>query len=179
MRDKAVNQTRNNKVRQSGRVVTAARRQTAAQEKARITGKKTRRPSAVEQSAVEWQKEQETRARKAQEAKLRTFRQAKEHPFSPQPMSFQADETQLPEDNVGWKPYDQEAAQRGNKERKGDAGERDVARPNTVTLFVLSRRMMAVEKGSALGRKPADPRSWALELEARRWAEGSARRRNK
>jgi len=176
MTDKAVNQTGNSKVRQSGRVVTAARRQTAAQEKARISGKKTRRPSALEQSATEWHNEQETRARKAQEAKLGTPRVGEERSFSLQPMSFQADETQLPEDDVGWKPYNQRQRE---KERKGDAGKRDSARPNTVTLFVLSRRMMAVEKGSALGRKQVDPRTWALELEARRWTEESARRKNK
>ena len=173
MRDKAVNETRNSKVRQSGMVVTAARRQTAAQEKARITGKKTRRPSAVEQSAVEWQKEQEIRARKVEEANLRTFRQAKEHPFSPQPISFQVDETQLPEDDVVWKIYDQ------RPQKKKDTGNRDTGKPNTAMLFAISRYLMAIEKAGALGRKPVDPRTWALELEARRWTEESARRKNK
>lgn len=108
-----------------------------------------------------------------EEANLRTFRQAKEHPFSPQPISFQVDETQLPEDDVVWKIYDQ------RPQKKKDTGNRDTGKPNTAMLFAISRYLMAIEKAGALGRKPVDPRTWALELEARRWTEESARRKNK
>ena len=72
-----------------------------------------------------------------------------------------------------WKIYDQ------RPQNKKDTGNRDTGKPNTAMLFAISRYLMAIEKAGALGRKPVDPRTWALELEARRWTEESARRKNK
>lgn len=51
------------RVRQAGRIVSAAARQAMAWEKARITGRKPRQLSALEQEAVEW----EAKAKKTEE----------------------------------------------------------------------------------------------------------------
>lgn len=42
-------------------------------------------------------------------------------------------------------------------------------RVNVVGVGSLARRLMAIERARALGRKPIDYRAFALELEARRW----------
>jgi len=51
------------------------------------------------------------------------------------------------------------------------------SRVNIAGVCALSRRLMAIERARMLGRKPVDPHTWALELEARRWAEERARQR--
>ena len=44
-------------------------------------------------------------------------------------------------------------------------------RPNLARIAALSTRLMAVERARLLGRKAFDHRAWALEQEARAWAE--------
>ncbi len=43
-------------------------------------------------------------------------------------------------------------------------------RVNATGVGSLARRLMAIERARALGRKPVDFEAWALEVEARRWA---------
>lgn len=50
-------------------------------------------------------------------------------------------------------------------------------RLNTAGIGALSRRLMAVEKARALGRKPLDLRLYTLEKEAEAWAEKSGDKR--
>jgi len=165
-----VNQTEDGQVRQGSRIVTAARRQAVVKEKARITGKKTRQPSALEQAAVAWEKEQEAAARKAEQERLGISRQVETYPFSLQQVSLQGDGHEPPEDEVGWRPY--------NSPPEKDEGKRTATTATKIVnmsgVCALSRRLMAIEKARALGRKPVDLEAWALELEARRWAEERA-----
>ena len=152
-------------VRQASRVVTAARRQAVAKEKARIAGEKARKPSPLEQAAVEWEKEREARARKAEEEKLGISRQAETCPLSFQQMQLRADGTEAGDD-VGWKPYSPR-----REKRMATTGRGEIAK-----VCTLSRRLIAIERARALGRKPVDHGAWALELEARRWTEERARK---
>ena len=46
---------------------------------------------------------------------------------------------------------------------------------NMAGICALSRRLMAIERERALGRKPVDVQARALELEARRWVRGRAK----
>jgi len=48
-------------------------------------------------------------------------------------------------------------------------------RINMAGVCALSRRLMAIERARALGRKPVDFGAFALELEARRWVRGRAK----
>jgi hypothetical protein len=48
-------------------------------------------------------------------------------------------------------------------------------RVNVAGVGSLARRLMAIERARALGRKPVDSGAWALELEARRWVRGRAK----
>ena len=160
-------------VRQGSRVVTGTRRREVAREKARITGKRARQPSALEQAAAEWEKEREARARKAEEERLRISRQGETCPFSLQEVSLQPDGIESPEDEVGWKPY---GPGRGKEEKKGTATT-VTRRVNMAGVCALSRRLMAIERARALGRKPVDLKAWALEQAGRRWAEERSRRK--
>ena len=46
---------------------------------------------------------------------------------------------------------------------------------NMAGICALSRRLMAIERARALGKKPVDFGAFALELEARRWVRGKAK----
>jgi len=168
-----VNRSENAEVRQSSRIVTAAARQAMAKEKAKITGKRTRQPSAVEQAAVEWEKEREARARKAKEERLGIYRPWETCPISLQQVSLQADGIESPKDEVGWKPYNPEREK--EKEAEKRTATTVTGRVNMAGVCALSRRLMAIERARALGRKPVDLRAWALEQAGRRWAEERAR----
>ena len=76
------------------------------------------------------------------------------------------------ESDVNWKPYSQEQGQ-GYGDKNMILGTRRV---NRAGIYAMSRRLKSLERARALGRKPADPRSYLLELEAKRWAEERARR---
>ena len=160
----------NGEVRQASRVVTAARRQAVAREKARITGERARQPSALEQAAVEWERQREAEVRKANEEKLRISRRVETCPLSFQQVSLQADGIEPAEDEVGWKPYSPEQGN-GDKKRTATVVTRRV---NIAGVCALSRRLMAIERARALGRKPVDLRAYALEQAGRRWAEERA-----
>jgi len=47
-------------------------------------------------------------------------------------------------------------------------------RVNAAGVGALARRLMAIERARALGRKPVDAQALALELEVRRWLEERA-----
>jgi len=165
-----VNQTEDGQVRQGSRIVTAARRQAVAKEKARITGKRVRQPSALEQAAVEWKKEQEAKARKAEQERLGISRQMETYPFSLQQVSLQGNGHEPPENEVDWKLYSSPPEKNEGKRTATTV----TKRVNMAGVRALSRRLMAIERARMLGRKPVDLGAYALELEARRWAEESA-----
>jgi hypothetical protein len=71
------------------------------------------------------------------------------------------------ESDVNWKPYSQEQGQ-GYGNKNMILGTRRV---NRAGIHAMSRRLKSLERARALGRKTADPRSYLLELEAKRWAE--------
>ena len=144
----------NGEVRQASRIVTAVRRQAVAREKARITGKRARQPSALEQAAVEWERQREAEVRKANEEKLRISRRVETCPLFFQQVSLQADGIEPAEDEVGWKPYNPEQ-EKG--EKRGTAIV--TRRVNMAGVCALSRRLMAIERARALGRKPVDLRA--------------------
>lgn len=158
-------------VRQGSRIVTAARRQAVAKEKARITRKKTRQPSALEQVAVEWEKEEEARARKVEQERPGISRQVETYPLSFQQVSLQGDGHEPPENEVDWKPY----SSREEKEEEKRTATTVTKRVNMAGVCALSRHLMALERARALGRKPVDLGAWALEQAGRRWAEGGAK----
>jgi hypothetical protein len=162
-----VNRPETGGVRRSSRLVTAAARQATAKEKARIAGKKGRKLSVLEQEAMEWEKEGEAKAGKGQGERLRISRQVEMCPFSFQQVQLGTDASGA-DDYVDWKPY---SSQRG----KGAATV--TRRVNMAGVCALSRRLMAMERARALGRKPIDLRAWALELEARHWTEERARKK--
>jgi len=167
-----VNRT-SDEVRQGSRIVTAARRQAVAKEKARITGKRVRQPSALEQAAVAWEKEQEARARKAEQERLGISRQMETYPFSLQQVSLQGNGHEPPENEVDWKPYSS-PPEKGEGKRTATTVTKRV---NMAGVCALSRRLMALERARALGRKPVDLGAWALEQAGRRWAEEKAGRK--
>jgi len=163
-----VNRT-SDEVRQASRIVTAARRQAVAREKARITGKRVRQPSALEQAAVACEKEQEAKARKAEKERLGISPQVETCPLSFQQVSLQLDGTKA-EDELDWRPYSSPLEKDEDKRMATTV----TKRVNMAGICALSRRLMAIERARALGRKPVDLEAWALELEARRWAEERA-----
>ncbi len=162
----------NGEVRQASRIVTVVRRQAVAREKARITGKRLRQPSALEQAAAEWEKEQEAKARKAEVERHKIPRQVETHPFSLKQMQLSANITEA-DDDVGWKPYNP----RPEKEKEKRMATTVTRRVNMAGVCALSRRLMAIERARALGRKPVDLRAYALEQAGRRWAEERAKRK--
>lgn len=48
-------------------------------------------------------------------------------------------------------------------------------RVNVAGIGSMARRLMAIERARALGRKPLDYGALALELEARRWTEAKGK----
>ena len=75
------------------------------------------------------------------------------------------------EDGLGWKPYS-----------PGREIEKDRSMATTLTrkanmagICALSRRLMAIERARALGRKPVDIGAWLLEQAGRRWVEERAK----
>jgi len=144
-----------------------------AKERARITGKKARQPSALEEAAAEWEKGREAKARKAEEERLRISRQVEACLFPLQQVSLQADDIEPPEDEVGWKLYNPEQ-EKGEKKGTATIVTRRV---NMAGVCALSRRLMAIERARALGRKPVDLRAYALEQAGRCWAEERAMRK--
>lgn len=165
-----MNQTEDGQVRQGSRIVTAARRQAVAKEKARITGKKTRQPSALEQVAVAWEKEQEARARKAEQERPEISRQVETCPLSFQQVFLQAGDIESPGDEVDWKLYSPPP----EKDEDKRAATTVTKRVNMAGVCALSRRLMALERTRALGKKPVDLGAYALEQAGRRWAEERA-----
>ncbi|MDI6869292.1 MAG: hypothetical protein QMD88_06895 [Coprothermobacterota bacterium] len=161
-----------NGVRQASRIVSAAQRQAMAKEMARITGNKANQPSALEQAAVEWEKEQEGEARKTSEGKLRISRQVEVCPFSFEQVQLSAKSTELAED-TGWKPYGRQQEKKEEKRTTTIV----TRRVNMASVCALSRRLMAIERARALGRKPVDFWAYTLEQVGQRWVEERARRK--
>lgn len=157
-------------VKQGSRIVTAARRHAVAKEKARITRKKTRQPSALEQIAVAWGKEQETGARKVEQERPGISRQVETCPLSFQQVFLQAGDIEFPGDEVDWKLY----SPLPEKDEEKRAATTVTKRVNMAGVCALSRRLMALERARALGRKPVDLGAYALEQAGRRWAEERA-----
>lgn len=73
---------------------------------------------------------------------------------------------------ASWKPCFEERGGYRNKNEIPAA-----RRVNSAGISALSRRLMSMERARALGRKRIDPRSYILEIEARRWAEEIAKRK--
>jgi len=161
-----VKRSENGEVKQASRIVTAVRRQAVAREKARITGKRARQPSALGQAAVEWERQREAEVRKANEEKLRISRRVETCPLSFQQVQLSANGTEA-EDDVGWKPY--------SPRREKRIATTVTGRVNIAGVCALSRRLMAIERARALGGKPVDLRAYALEQAGRSWAEGRVR----
>ena len=76
------------------------------------------------------------------------------------------------DDELDWKPYHPGQ----EKDNYRSAVTTVTGRVNMAGICALSRRLIAIERARALGRKPVDVQMWALELETRRWAEERARR---
>ena len=74
-------------------------------------------------------------------------------------------------DELGLKPYN--AGQADDRDKS--VARKVTSKVNMAGVCALSRRLMAIEKARALGRKPVDVQAQALELEARRWARGRAK----
>jgi hypothetical protein len=100
------------------------------------------------------------------EERLRIPRQVEMCPFSFQQVQLGTDAAGAG-DYVDWKPFSLRRERRTATTRRGEIAK----------VCTLSRRLIAIERARALGRKPVDLRAWALELEARHWAEESARRK--
>jgi len=116
-------------------------------------------------------KEQSTRANIRKQEIIAIPRQVETCPFSFQKVLLSSNGIQA-ESDVNWKPYSQEQGQ-GYVNKNMILGTR---RANRAGIYAMSRRLKSLERARALGRTPADPRLYRLELEAKRWAEERARR---
>ena len=110
-------------------------------------------------------------ASKSEGQEIRISRQVETCPFSFQKVLLRSNGIQA-ESDVQWKPYSQEQGQGyGNKNKI--PGPR---RTNRTRAHAMARRLIRLERARALGRTPAEPRIYRLELEAKRWAEERAMR---
>jgi len=75
------------------------------------------------------------------------------------------------DNGLGWKPYSLRQRDVGNRNRATMVA----SRMNMAGVCALSRRLMALERARALGRKPVDLRGYALEQAGRRWVEERAK----
>lgn len=155
-------------VGQGSRIVTAGARLAMAREKARITEKRARQPSALEEAAAEWEKEREAKLKKVEEERLGSSRQVEACPLSFQQVSLQSNGIGPTEDDVGWRLFNPRPEKADQKRR---AATIVTGRVNTAGICVLAVRVKAMERARALGRKPVDLRAYALEQAARRWAQ--------
>ena len=115
---------------------------------------------------------QKPNASKSEGQEIRISRQVETCPFSFQKVLLSSNGIQA-ESDVQWKPYSQGQGQGyGNKNMIPGPRRANSAR----RVGAMARRLMRLERARALGRTPADPRKYRLELEARRWAEERARR---
>jgi len=141
--------------------IARATRVAMAWEKARALRLKARRPSPLEQTATEWKKEQEVRARRIEEERLRVSRKVEARPFSLHQVAFQARPRPLPpeEEEASWKPY--LAPEREGKRRR--------MRRGGIAVGSFATRMIQRERAGCGRRVVTDPRARALEEAARRW----------
>ncbi|MFH1560620.1 MAG: hypothetical protein ABID84_04340 [Chloroflexota bacterium] len=145
--------------RQSTRVVTAARRQEMAAERALMLGPKRALPTALEVAAAQWEKEREARAKEAQEEKATLPRASAEAPsFSLQQLSLRVDGIEADEE-VGWKSY---MPPREGKPRRRRLG--------GIAVGSFATRLIQRERAGGAGAV-TDPRARALEEAAQRWEE--------
>ena len=144
--------------RQSTRTVTATRKRTIAEERARILGRKRTPPSALEVAAVQLGREQEAKASRAQEKHREVSRQQEAPSFSVQQVSLRANSVE-PDEDVGWKAY----PQRQESKRRG-------RRLGGIAVGSFATRLIQRERSGGR-RLVTDPRARALEVAARRWAE--------
>lgn len=114
---------------------------------------------------------QKSSASKSEGQEIRISRQVETCPFSFQKVLLSLNGIQA-ESDVQWKPYSQEQGQ-GYGNKNMIVGTR---RANRAGIYAMSRRLKSLERARALGRTPADPRIYRLELEAKRWAEERAMR---
>ncbi len=156
-----MNRPEGSEVRQASRAVTAAAREAVAEEKVRIAWKGAMQPSVLELAA------QATKERNAV-GELGISRQVDTCTFPFQQVRLGDDGAEV-ESELCWKHCNPLPDRRTATVVTGKA--------NTVGVCALSRRLMAMERARALGEKPMDLQSWALELEARRWREERAGRK--
>lgn len=151
--------------RASGVINTAAR-EAMAREKARVYGPKFRRPSALEEAAGEWEREQEARLRRARDERLEISRQGEAPLFSLQRVPLQADSPEG-EDDVGWKIL--HIPPNPKKKRRPQ-------RIGHVPVMSMAQRVIWRERASAkaTGGTGTDPRARALEEAAKRWVAGQS-----
>jgi len=139
--------------------IARATRVAMAWEKARALRLKARRPSPLEQTATEWKKEQEVRARRIEEERLRVSHHTEVHPFSLQQVGLQARPLPPEEEETSWKPY--LPPEREGKRRR--------TRRGGIAVGSFATRMIQRERAGCGRRVVTDPRARALEEAARRW----------
>ena len=152
-----MNRSENEVGRASG-VVNTATREAMAREKARALGPKVRRPSALEEAAVQWEREREVRTRRAEEERLEMSRQGEALPFSLQRVSLPSNGSEA-EYEVGWKTYIPPKPK----------GNRRPRRIGHIPVMSMARQVIQRERARGGGSVVMDPRARALEAAARSW----------
>ena len=145
--------------------VSVVARRMMAEERGRIARRKREQISPVEQSAIAWLKEEEEKKRREKE-KGWSLRDQQQPTISFQAMTKKIVEEKRQENaakqgGVGWKQF---------HPWQGEQEEKATRTPNSASIALFARKMMAREWARALG-KPINSGPRPLELSAQKWEE--------
>ncbi|MCG2686302.1 hypothetical protein L6258_02970 [Candidatus Parcubacteria bacterium] len=145
--------------------VSVVARRMMAEERDRIARRKRKQISPVEQSAIAWLKEEEEKKRREREKEW-SLREQQQPTISFQAMTEKLIEEQRQkkedkQEKVGWKQF---------HPWQGEQDEQATRKPNSASIALFARKMMAREWARALG-KPTNPGPKPLELSAQKWEE--------
>lgn len=152
--------------------VRTAAREEMAKEKARVMRKETKRPSPLEQAAIQWEKRREDEKRRIKrEKKIQGQRHTPGIPISIQQISPPPKVLNNKTEEIGgWRQYSPWQERSEEREKKA---------LNESSIWVFAKRLIAREWARALGKERQDSQTYALEREATEWRKKKEEERRK